>query len=665
MAICIFSAGFLAAKTRISSLDVAVLTVKKQAVVVRGRVLNAEFNSRGNLSLILNDVTLLDRSKKIPRAEQKEEAFKARIKLSVLKYNQIPKAGNIIEVFAALSPPPMPSHPEGFHYGRHLWFKKIGATAIALSSPQIIDSSEDLYFLNKIRDSVYQKILKSGEMNEIRYESKAEYEKAELGEKNPTGLDEKRSRAIAAALITGKRGAIDKADYAAMRDAGLAHVLAISGLHMGLLCGAVFFMTRLILTHMGSFTLFHPVKKYAAATAIVGGGIYLLLSGMGVPALRAYIMVSVLFGGMIFSRRSISLRVIAIAAMIILIFTPESLLSVSFQMSFAAVTALVFFYEKFGARFFHNNTGNQGWFNKLSRYFLATIFTALIAEIAIAPIAIYHFNHLPLYGILANLLVMPIITFWIMPFLLITLILLPFGLEAISLVPMCYGIELMLDIAHYISNLPGSTAHFTSLKTLNFHLIIIGALWFLLWKEKWRYAGLICIAGAIIMNFGQVKPDILIDSKAKYFAITDENNNLFLSNLRLSKITQKEWSDLFNGTKLKRWPKEGNNWIKCDKLSCIYHKKGYVIALVKNEKALPEDCKNSDVLLSLVPIEIKCDDPQIVIDKWDIYHGGAYAIYLQAKSQKSKKSSKEHIKIVTTHEFIGRRPWSLYDRKED
>ncbi len=644
----IFAAGFLAAKVRISLLDVEILKIKQKSVLVRGQVVSAQINSKGGLSIIIDKVKLTFKNKSNRRIQE----FSAKIKMLVRRFDKIPKTGNIIEVFAILNPPPMPSYPDGFHYGQYLWFKGIGATGFSLSKIKVISESVQHGTINSIRSNIHERILRASNSAETKINDKAEI----ISPENEQRLNRKRSYAVASALITGMRGAIDKSDYEAMRNAGLAHVLAISGLHMGLLCGAVFFISRLLLTSFGSAALFFSTKKYAAIIAMIAGAIYLFLSGMGVPSMRAYIMVLIMLSGILFNRKSISLRIIAIAATVILIFSPEALLSVSFQMSFAAVIGLVFFYEKYGDRFFSKKDSKYGFISKIFYYFLATIFTALIAEIAIAPIVIYHFNHLPIYGIIANLLVMPIITFWIMPFLLLTLLLLPFGLEHISLLPMCEGIEMMLNIAHYISNQPSSTIYVPKLNPLSFYIIIISALWFLLWKEKWRIIGVATFFIGIGLNLNAKKPDILLDPKALYFAVTNNKQELFVSSLRLSKRIQNEWADLYSGIKLKKWTDRDESWIKCDKLSCIYRIKDHVIAFVKNENALHEDCENADIVIGLIPIEIKCQKPKLVIDKWDIYNNGSYAIFLSS----NKRKDINNFTFTNSRIAVGKRPWSLY-----
>jgi competence protein ComEC len=243
--------------------------------------------------------------------------------------------------------------------------------------------------------------------------------------------------AVAAALLTGERGAIAKDVLAAMRDAGLAHLLAISGLHIGLFAGILFFVSRALLALWEPVALRYPIKKWAAAVALAGTAFYLLLSGATIPTQRAFLMGGLVIMAILLDRTGISMRSVAWAAVAVLLMQPESLLGASFQMSFAAVVALVAAFEWYGLR--RGRWTNDTPPRRLLNYFAGVALATLIAGLATAPFAAYNFNLIADYGLAANLLAVPMTALWIMPWGVAALALMPFGLEAVALNPMGLG----------------------------------------------------------------------------------------------------------------------------------------------------------------------------------------------------------------------------------
>ena len=269
----------------------------------------------------------------LPRIEPAQTPSKARIRLHRKSELEI---GQRISVLSKLSPPPEPVFPGAYDFQRRAWFEQLGAVGFALSRVRVVDDAvatdsgaaaepDDVAGTNTIALAIA--LLRQTIAERIR-----------AAQPNPEG-------AIAAALITGDRSAIPADVIEAMRDSGLAHLLAISGLHMGLVAATIFFAVRAMLAMWERGTLRYPVKKWAAITAIVGSFAYLLLSGMTVPTQRAFLMTGIVLLAIILDRTAISLRLVAWAATFILLITPEAILGASFQMSFAAVVVLVAAYE--------------------------------------------------------------------------------------------------------------------------------------------------------------------------------------------------------------------------------------------------------------------------------------------------------------------------------
>jgi len=241
---------------------------------------------------------------------------------------------------------------------------------------------------------------------------------------------------IAAALITGERGEIDPDDNQAYRDSGLAHVLSISGVHLALAGLGVFWVLRALLALWPRVALTQPIKKWAATGAFLGSTFYLAVSGGGSPADRSWLMLSMMLLGVMLDRPALSMRSVALAALLILIFQPEDVVDPSFQMSFGAVIGLIALAEWQSTR----RSGlpqpasrfGRAW-RKLRIYVFGALAVSAVATFATTPIAIYHFDRAAFYSLLANLLAEPVVAFIIMPAAAIAVILMPLGLELIPL----------------------------------------------------------------------------------------------------------------------------------------------------------------------------------------------------------------------------------------
>ncbi|MBT5767480.1 MAG: DUF4131 domain-containing protein [Kordiimonadaceae bacterium] len=372
------------------------------------------------------------------------------VNVRVNKFSDMPYPGDKIKIRAGLMPPPGPSMPGDYDYGRQVWFQGLSAVGYAVTELEITNKNEGFSrSYNSLRQRMTERI------------------KTNLSGETGT---------LAAALITGIRGGMPEKLAEAMRNAGLAHLLAISGLHMGLLCGVVFFSSRLLLSLSPRLALKYPIKKWAAFIAAFAGLGYLFISGASIPTIRAFIMVIIVFLGVLTDRKAISLRLVAIAAIFILVTTPEALVGASFQMSFAAVVALVIVFERFGNDFMNKFRGDNGFSQKVKYFIIGSLFTSLIAEIAIAPFALYHFNKVVLYGLLANLIAMPVMGSWVMPWIVVTLVLMPFGLEWLALEPMSWGLEIIMAVEYWVSSLPGATLEIPAIDIKALVFLVIGAL---------------------------------------------------------------------------------------------------------------------------------------------------------------------------------------------
>ena len=390
---------------------------------------------------------------------------------------------------------------------------------------------------------------------------------------------------IADALLVGNKSYIETNIVNDYRDSGLAHFLAVSGLHMGTISALVFFVIRLMLALFPAIALRYDIKKISAIGAILCSVAYLLISGMAIPALRAFIMTTVVFIGLIFQRQAISMRMVSFAAMVILILMPQSLVSVSFQMSFAAVYALVAFYEISARKFAINR---QKGFTSIIFLYLAGVFVCdFVASLATAPFSLYHFHRLAVYTCLTNLLAAPIIAFWVMPMVLICLATIPWEVAIYPLKGLGIGITVINKITTFVAALPHSVWLCNRLNFTALILIVLGAYWLCIWQRKWRRWGILAIAlGIMCMIIPLKKPDVVFSVDAEQIAVRDQNNELILLPLKKDNWLQSIWQEelalkipskdetkqirsaMFEGGKMPE-----NLPMECDKHKCVYKDK--------------------------------------------------------------------------------------------
>ena len=293
----------------------------------------------------------------------------------------------------------------------------------------------------------------------------------------------------------------------ALRDAGLAHVLAISGLHMAVLAGGIFWFVRLILAAFPAVALRLPIKPIAALVALAAAGFYLLVSGASLATQRACIMLALMFLAVMLGRPALSLRNVALAALAILTWTPHAVLDVGFQMSFAAVSGLVAAYEAL-----RGSPDGQSRNDRLQRpsllaefprplslairFIVGIALTTIVASIAVAPLAAYHFHKLAQFSLLGNLLVVPVVTLVVMPLTLLVVLSIPFGLEGYVLSLLLAPIAWSLDTATWVASWPNAVRAVPQMWQVSMLAIVSGGLWLIIMRRGWRILGLALIAAA-------------------------------------------------------------------------------------------------------------------------------------------------------------------------
>ena len=466
-AILLIGLGFSAAQLRTSLVQAPVLSFRYYGPV-EGRVIAMDRASSGAVRVTLDHVRL---------ARVAPGKRPARVRLKLAAGSESPAVGATVATTAHLMPPQGPSEPGGFDFRRYAWFNKIGANGYTRVPVVVLQPAQSGLYLHRFRYRLSQEVQRR------------------LGPK--TG-------GFAAAIIAGDRSGVAPEDLQALRASNLAHLLAISGLHMGLLTGFVFTVLRFSLCLIPSIALRLNIKKISAGAALAVGAVYLGISGANISTERAFIMVLVLFMAVLLDRRALSLRAVSVAATLVLLRRPETLMSPGFQMSFAATTALV---AVFGWIRTQQLAVGPAWLRPV----LTVIVSSAVAGAATAPFGAAHFHVLSHYGLIGNVLAVPIMGLVVVPAAVLSLCLAPFGAEQIGVFFLQIGLEWILGVAAWVAAFPHAQSGVVMPGHWVLPLFTLGALVVLLWQGRLRWAGL-CLIGFSIAIWGQANRPILLVS---------------------------------------------------------------------------------------------------------------------------------------------------------
>ncbi|GLQ07213.1 ComEC/Rec2 family competence protein [Sneathiella chinensis] len=536
--------------------------------------------------------------------------------------------GQTIRATAVLLPPPLPTYPGAYDFQRDFYFKGIGAVGYLTRVPEVLadagQGDQNHFGLSRLsaaaRDRINDYVIRNAAPE---------------------------TAGFAMAIMTGDKGGLSKDDLEAMRRSGLAHLLAISGLHMGMVGGLIFFSLRLLGSLWPRLALNFPIKKAAALCALVGMAGYLFISGMSVSAVRAFIMVGLMFLAICFDRTALSLRNLTMAAILILAIRPESLLGASFQMSFSAVFALIVLYERFG----HGIRVRAGIGSPLrgaALYLVGVLFTSLVASGATALFALYNFGQVSGAGVLSNLVAVPLMGLWIMPWTLLSLLALPFGDIPFFLEMAGLGIHAVLETAHFASGVPGAVLSLPLFPTGTLVTLVLGILWFVLWRGTVRWMALCAVPLAALFLLAE-KPDILFAESGNLYLVRDRDGGFFVPTLRADRFERERWQIYYGQdrfTKIGTAATDGP--FSCDRDGCVFTGFERTIAFPDTWMGIEQDCDRAHLVLSRQPVTGRCRSPALVIDRFDLWRGGTHAVYLQQDGR---------IRVESVNSVRGNRPW--------
>lgn len=615
--------GFSAAKLRTETVRAPVLARKLGPAEMEGRVEFAQSHGAGVRAVIALEHV----------AREEGRVMLARVRVSFRKDDGVLVPGARVAFKAVLMPPPAPASPGDYDFARAAFFLGLGAVGYAYGAPEPRAAGPPPGFADRIR----------GVVQHLRWRMSQRIHDVLPGS---TG-------AIAAAIITGDRGGISEDDEAALRDAGLAHVLAIAGLHMALVGMGLFWAVRAGLAAVPRLALVYPIKKWAALAALGGAGFYLVISGAAAATTRAFIMLAMMLLAILVDRPALSMRSLALAAGVILLSRPESLTEPGFQMSFAAVSCLVAVAE-WEQRQARKTAGLPMRFATVRRYLRGIAITSFVGSVATMPYAAFHFDRSTHYAVLGNLGAMPIMGFVAMPAAAIAVIAMPFGLDTWPLRVMGWGIDAMLAVGRTVSHLPGAVAIVSAWPMPALVLVSLGGLWCVFWRPRWRWLGLAPAAAGLALAFIVRPPDLLVARDGETVAVRGSDGRLHLFRPAADAYSADEWlkrdGDARSAAEAVASTHDG---VRCDEWSCIVHAPaGPVIAAVLRADALAEDCDRAQIVVSAFPTRGACLGPKLVIDRFDVARHGAYAVWLGRQWR-----------VETTEDARGERPWSEPLRK--
>jgi len=548
------------------------------------------------------------------------EVTPLRISVTLKKLEADIAIGDKVRLPATLFTPPGPAMPGAYDFARMFYFDQLGAVGFSPRQPEVI---------SKIERNTWQ-----DKLTALRL-SIADHLMSAMG----TDMG-----AVASALMVGEQSRVPEEISDSMRASGIYHILSISGLHMSLATGLIFFVARLLLAAIPHAAHHWPNKKIAAICGLIGGFAYLLLAGSPVPAVRSYIMVSCVLVAILCDRKGISMFSLGWAATLILLIMPESIFTASFQLSFAATLAIVALYERSGARLFHANAGIIG---KFFLYFLGLMVTSLAVTFYTSPLAIIHFNRMAIYGIVANMLIVPLSSFWIMPMAMLVFITMPLGLDAWPMELLKMGLEWMMRASYFFSNLPYANITLPSPNGWGIALIVAGGLWLALWVTRLRYAGLVMMLAGLTTMAMFTPYDLIISDDAKRIAYRSTSGEWAMIRGKVDSFESEIWLRMQGDDAMLSRKETKLAELTCGKEICTINRDKHHIAIAL-KKIFPDDLCVSGADIAITAQYLSCAQVPHIIDRAYVEQHGAVAIRLK----------NEGLTIDTTQQGRGDWPWA-------
>lgn len=524
--------------------------------------------------------------------------------------------GAVVRMRVRLMPPASPMLPGAYDFARAAWFKGLAATGSVVGVIDVVEAAPDVSGIPAIQRALSAHV-------RSRVDGSA--------------------GTIAAAFASGDRGAIVEADEDAMRDAGLTHLLAISGLHVSAVIAATYLVAIKLLALFPAIALRVRLPIVAAAAGALAGIGYTLLTGAQVPTVRSCVAAMLVLIALAMGRDALSLRMVAVAAIFVLLLWPESVVGPSFQMSFSAVLAIVALHSSGPVRAFLA-AREENWFKRTGRGVVMLFITGLLIEIALMPIVLFHFHRAGLYGAFANVLAIPLVTFISMPLIAIALLFDIVGLGA----PFWWlaegSLNLLLRLAHFTSSQPGAVKLMPQMSGLAIACFTLGGLWLALWNGRARLFGFVPAVAATAMLLTTPIPDILIGREGRHVGITmiAEDGSRRLLSLRDSRSSYSR-DNLLELSSVTSDPIPLADWdgARCSSEFCVITLdrggREWSLLLARNrelveERSLAAACERADIVVADRYLPQSCAPRWLKADRGMLERSGGLAIDLEGEN---------------------------------
>lgn len=609
--------GFALAQSRTALVAAPMLVRDLGSVPVTGRVLAVE-RQPGAVRVTLGELSI-DR---LPR-----EATPAMVRIRIAGNRHPPPVpGTMVRLRAGLSPPAPPAEPGAFDFQRRAFFMGLGGVGFSAGAPELVDAPPP------------------GGWRAVSIAF--ERARAHIAARVAATIGDPAESSVTAALLNGEEVAIPEETMEAFRNSGLAHLLSISGLHVGIAAGILFYVVRALLALVPYVALRWPIKKIAAVFGILSALAYTLLVGAPLPTVRSVLMTGLVMGAILLDRDPLSMRLVAFAAVVTMATDPEGMLGPSFQMSFAAVIALIAVFERVSEPMARLRQG-LGGIGRAALYLAGIVLTSVVATAATTPFSLFHFQQIAFYGVLSNMIAIPITSFWVMPWSLIAYALFPFGLEEPALIAMNWGVRGIIATAEYFGGLPWSSLRAPAMPASGFAAMVLGGLWLCAWTGRWRWLGLAGVLAGLASPILATRPDVFVSGDGKLMAVRAADGALSLSLPSEGRVAE-TWLRRDGSLEAAApWPAAGaSGGLSCDALGCLYRKAGRTVALLRSAEALPDDCGVADAVILAEPAP-HCRSQQ-VIDRWRLRHDGAHVLYVRP----------DGIVVESVRDVRGDRPWT-------
>jgi len=533
--------------------------------------------------------------------------------------------GAELRLRARLMPPPPMALPGSHDFARDAWFLGLGAVGKALGEVEVLQAAppSGLDGLRSRLDSHIQQSLPG-----------------------PSGT-------IATAFVSGNQNAIAKEDADAMRRSGLAHLLSVSGLHIAAVVAATMFLSLRLLALSETLALrFNLVLVAAGAAALAGIG-YTLLTGAQVPTVRSCVAALLVLAGMAMGREALSFRLVAAGALLVMLIAPQAVVGASFQMSFASVATIIALHSlRVVRRLFERR--EEGLLQRTARGLGSLLLSGLAVEFALMPFALYHFHRAGFYGVIANMVAIPLTTFVSMPLEAAALAFDAIGLGHPLWVATGWSLDLLLWIAHRIGGMPGAVAMLPTMPTWVFATMVLGGLWCALWRGRARAWGLLLIAAGALVAAAVPTPDLLVTGDGRHVALVEPDGTPLMLRERAGDFTRSQVAENAGFDGDTGWI-EDRRGARCNSDACSFDvqrdgRNWQVLAFRSAYLAPWSDtvaaCARADIVIAERRLPRGCTPRWLKLDRITLGESGGLAIRLNDPPS-----------IATVAERLGEHPW--------